>query len=185
MANQFLAQAERLERQADIATANWMLGILAAVLGDAGPAIQRFEKARDLYAAMYARDMACMVEVSLVYLPVGRRDVNQSRDLVQRSLQRASEQHSFMLVLPTLLAAAVLRIEQGLTAHAVELYEVASQHGMVANSKYYADTVGRRVTEAARALPPQERAAAQARGREGELWDTAEALLAEFEHGES
>jgi hypothetical protein len=51
----------------------------------------------------------------------------------------------------------------------------------VANSRWYEDVFGKLIEAVAASLPPDVVAAAQARGRARDLWETAEELLAELE----
>ena len=76
---------------------------------------------------------------------------------------------------------ALLFTDQGEIERAVELYALASTFGIVANSKWFADIAGDEITEAAEKLPADVIEAAKARGRELDLWQTAEELLAEME----
>jgi predicted ATPase/DNA-binding SARP family transcriptional activator len=97
------------------------------------------------------------------------------------ALQIAVETRSFRpatLILPVL---ALLLLEQGEPERAVELYALASRHPHVANSRWFEDVAGRHIAAVAETLPPEVVAAAQARGRARDVWQTAEELLAELE----
>jgi hypothetical protein len=78
-------------------------------------------------------------------------------------------------------AIALLLADRGEAARAVELYALASRYPVVANSRWYEDVVGRHIAAAARALPPDVVAAAEARGRARALEATVRELLAELE----
>jgi hypothetical protein len=65
----------------------------------------------------------------------------------------------------------------------VELYALATRYPFVANSRWFEDVAGRHITAVAATLPPEVVAAAQARGRARDLWETAQELLAELEKG--
>ena len=64
---------------------------------------------------------------------------------------------------------------------AILLQNLAQKHPFVVNSHWFADVVESRVTAAAANLSPKEVAAAQARGKEMDMWKTAESLLRELE----
>ena len=82
-----------------------------------------------------------------------------------------------MLALP---AFALLLADQGQTAHAVELYALASRFPYVSNSRWFEDVAGREIAAAAESLPRDVVARAQERGRARDLWATVEELLAEW-----
>lgn len=50
----------------------------------------------------------------------------------------------------------------------------------MANSRWYEDIAGQELSAAAESLPPEVVSAAQIRGRERDIWETAAELLAEF-----
>jgi hypothetical protein len=55
------------------------------------------------------------------------------------------------------------------------------QQRPVANSRWFEDVVGGHILATATTLPPEVVAAAKARGRARDLWETAAEILAEFE----
>jgi hypothetical protein len=71
--------------------------------------------------------------------------------------------------------------KQGKVEQSVELYALASLSQFVANAKAFEDIAGKHITAFASSLPPEVIAAAEARGRELEIWETARELLAELE----
>jgi hypothetical protein len=75
----------------------------------------------------------------------------------------------------------LLLADLGEAARAVELYALALCSPHVANSRWYEDVVGVHISAAAETLPPEEVAAAEARGRARDLAATARELLAELE----
>jgi predicted ATPase/DNA-binding SARP family transcriptional activator len=76
---------------------------------------------------------------------------------------------------------ALLFADQGEVERAVALYALASTFGIVANSKWFADIAGDEIAKAAEELPPDVAEAAKVRGRQLDLWETAEELLMELE----
>jgi tetratricopeptide (TPR) repeat protein len=85
---------------------------------------------------------------------------------------------SFIHILPGL---SLMFADQGEIERAVELYALASKYRIVANSKWFADIAGDEIAMKADELPVEVVEAAQARGRELDLWETAEKLLVELE----
>ena len=85
-----------------------------------------------------------------------------------------------MPVLVALPGAALLLADQGQADRAVELYALCCRYPMIGNSRWYADVVGKHIASATEGLPADVVAAAQERGRSGDLWATVDALLAEW-----
>lgn len=80
-----------------------------------------------------------------------------------------------------LLLGALLLVEQGKLALAVELHALAMSYPFVANSRWCVDVAGRELSVIAATLPEDTLNDAQARGQAGDLWTTVAALLAELE----
>ncbi len=91
-------------------------------------------------------------------------------------IQTAVKQHAFLPLLLALPAIALMLAEQGHTERAVELYALAWRHPLLANAQNFIDSFGQRLDAVVAALPPSTAAAAQARGRLMDLWETAAAL---------
>ena len=110
----------------------------------------------------------------------GRRA--EMRQHLLKALQIGYEsrlQSAYSLSLPLV---ALLLVERGEIERAVELYAQALAH-LVSGFKYrwFEDMAGQHIAAAAAHLPPEVVAAAQERGRQRNLWETAEELLAEIE----
>lgn len=85
-----------------------------------------------------------------------------------------------MPLITVLPAVSLWLVDQGRTEKATEVYALASRYAHVANSRWYEDTVGQHITAALAGLPPDVAAAAQARGRSADLWETAAQLSVEL-----
>jgi hypothetical protein len=99
-----------------------------------------------------------------------------ARQDLQEALQTTFEGKivgSLVHILPIagLYLASVAEPEQ-----AVEVNALAMRYPYVANSRWFEDVVGKHIAAAASTLPPEVVAAAQERGRERDLWVTAEEL---------
>ncbi|MCE7987418.1 MAG: XRE family transcriptional regulator [Caldilinea sp. CFX5] len=79
-----------------------------------------------------------------------------------------------------LAGMALLLADQGQVERAVELYAHLADLPMVVTSQSRWDLVGKPIAACAAALPPAVADAAHARGKAGDLWATAAALLLEF-----
>jgi predicted ATPase/transcriptional regulator with XRE-family HTH domain len=95
-------------------------------------------------------------------------------------MEAAVKHHAFLALILALPAIALILAEQGYAERAVELYALAWRHLVLANAQTFIDSFGQRLDAVVAALPPAVAAAAQARGRHLDLWETAAALDAEL-----
>lgn len=79
-----------------------------------------------------------------------------------------------------LAGMSLLLADQGEIERAVELYAHLADLPMVATSQSRWDLVGKQIVACAALLPPAVAAAARKRGKAGDVWATAAALLLEF-----
>jgi tetratricopeptide (TPR) repeat protein len=121
------------------------------------------------------RGLGCMAYVARA---LGQAD--QAWKCVVQALRLAVECQAIYPLLMTLPAAALLLTDQGQVARAAELYALAWRHPVVSNSRWFEDVAGRHLATVAAELPPEVRAAAQARGLARDLWATARELLKEL-----
>ena len=77
-------------------------------------------------------------------------------------------------------ATALLLASEGEKERAVELYALASRYPLVAQSRWFADVVGKQIAAAAETLPAGRVAILQARGRTRDLEAAVTELLAEL-----
>jgi predicted ATPase/DNA-binding XRE family transcriptional regulator len=108
-----------------------------------------------------------------------RRAQAELLDVIVISLK----QRAFTPLLLALPAIALILAEQGQTERAVELYALAWRYPLLANGQGFIDSFGQRLDAVVAALPPAVAAAAQARGRLLDLWESAGVLLAELRAG--
>src|SRR5262245_48990721 len=110
---------------------------------------------------------------------LGRR-VGARADLL--AVVRATKaRHNILSLLFTLLGLALIFAEEGAPERALELYALARQHPMIGNNQAFTTFFGQRLDAVTAALSPETVQAAQARGRERDLWGTARELLVELE----
>ena len=83
-------------------------------------------------------------------------------------------------VLCGLYGAALLFLDRGEIERAVDLAALVLRFPVAAHSHWFKDVAGREISAAADSLPPDVVAAAQERGRERDIWETASSLLEEF-----
>jgi hypothetical protein len=75
---------------------------------------------------------------------------------------------------------ALLLVGEGENERAVELYALASRYPLVAESRWFADVVGKQITAAASTLPAGQASLLQERARVRDLEATVQELLAEL-----
>jgi predicted ATPase/DNA-binding SARP family transcriptional activator len=101
----------------------------------------------------------------------------EARRLLQSALAIAVEARGLYSAVFVMPQVALYLAFQGQVEKAVEIYALIHRYPMVANGQLWADVAGRDIERLAADLPPETVAAAQARGREADLWATATALL--------
>ena len=80
-------------------------------------------------------------------------------------------------------AAALLAVDDGNPVRGMELYGLAQGFGHITNSCWFADVACKELDRVRASLQVEKAAAAEARGRELDVWETAETLLQEPEDG--
>ena len=96
---------------------------------------------------------------------------------LRAELETALQHKDLVNLVHCLAAAALLKARELDGEAAVELYALAQQHPFAAKSHWFKDVIGKEIERAAQNLPPEAFQAAQARGRDLDMWATAEQLL--------
>ena len=120
--------------------------------------------------------MALVARVSGDY-PQARRHLGEALGVAGH----VRDYETFMFQMIMVLATALLLADVGQTERAVELYALASRYPLMANSRLVEDLAGREMAAVAARLPADVAAAAEARGRAGDLEATLAGLAAELE----
>jgi hypothetical protein len=111
-------------------------------------------------------------------------DLAQARQQLGEALRTAAPVHdyeTFMFQMIVVSAMALLLADEGYLERAVELYAMASRYPLMAHSRLAADLAGQRMVAVAARLPADVAAAAEARGRAGDLEAALASLAAELE----
>jgi predicted ATPase/DNA-binding SARP family transcriptional activator len=155
-------------------------------LGRIALAKEAYVEARDLLqeSVTVHRDIEQPHELSrsLAFLGLAERGLGrmeQSHRLLREALLIACRIQAFIPLVTVLPTVSLWLVDRDRVEQAVEVYALVSRYPHVANSRWFEDVVGRHIAAAA-ALPPDVIAAAQARGRSGDLWDTAARLASEL-----
>jgi DNA-binding SARP family transcriptional activator/predicted ATPase len=97
-----------------------------------------------------------------------------------KALQIGVDIHGIFMVFTAAFQISSFFLDVGEIERAVEFIALAKCHPAIANSRWVWDVYEQPVVEAAKALPSEVVAAAQERGRQRDIWDTAKELLTEF-----
>jgi len=144
---------------------------------------QRLQECLGIYTAQGSKQNVGQTLACLGYVARDLGQPTQAQQQFYQVLQGVVETKGIGAYLPlvhVLPGIALLMADRGELERAVDLYALASTQGIVANSQWFEDIAGRQIAAAAKTLPPDVVAAAEARGRARDLWETAAELLAEL-----
>ena len=116
--------------------------------------------------------------LGIVSLNLNKPD--QAKEHIWDGLNIGMQINSAMVHLNTLGAAALYLAEKGDLERAVDIYALASRYPEIAKSQWQKDVVEGPLTKLVASLPPDVVAQAQQRGRERDLVETVQELLAQF-----
>jgi predicted ATPase/DNA-binding CsgD family transcriptional regulator len=128
-----------------------------------------------------SRDYLCLALPALACTCTIEGELSQASKAILETTKTALELGAALFLAPGLAAAALLLRAKGEVERAVELYALACREPYVANSRWYDDLVGHELHAAAASLPPGIADAAQQRGQQLDMWQTAAQLLVELE----
>jgi predicted ATPase/DNA-binding CsgD family transcriptional regulator len=103
-----------------------------------------------------------------------------ARRNLARALQSGVEFGSMTPIMYSLPVAALLAADDDRSERAIELYGAAQQFGHISNSCWFADVACYELDDVRASIPPDAAAAAEARGRELDIWQTAPGLIKEL-----
>ena len=177
---QILAQAT--VDQYFISDAFVIAGLLAIARGDLATAKEQFQLSQAHYMSPWICVWIHRVESGLALLAAMSGELATAEKLIHTELQLYIEGYkqklngfvpiSFVLALSSYLMAIKEEPER-----AIELYALAQQNSFMANSRWVADVIGNQITAVSAKLPSQKVAAAQARGQELDVMETAVSIL--------
>jgi DNA-binding SARP family transcriptional activator/predicted ATPase len=162
-------------------------GLCRWALSDARLAMGQAQEAKDqlqLDVAIYRQGVGkqslgrVLASLSRVDCALGARGAAWAQALEALELLSTARHVHWMSY--ALADIALLLADRGEVERAVEIYALATRQPVTAKSRWFEDLFGRPIETAAASLPAEIVAAAKSRGRTGDLWDTAERLLAEY-----
>jgi tetratricopeptide (TPR) repeat protein len=184
-------EAQKVLSAADGPRSSLLLGRSHGILGWAALAQESYGRAtRSLEESLKSwriggdREYEAWALVGLGRAAYGSGDGAMARTHLLKALEIVVEIRAFIMLLHLMPVISLLLVESdepSLKERAVELYSLATGHPFVAGAQLFEDIAGRHVrAAAAAALAREALAAAEARGRDLDWWDTAEELLAQL-----
>jgi hypothetical protein len=116
----------------------------------------------------------------LSYVARAQGNDQLAREYLANALRTGIGFRSISPIIYCLPVAALLTAGDGNAEYAAELYSLAQQFGHIVNSCWFDEIAGRKLDDLVIALPPEIASAAKSRGRELDIWVTAERLLEEL-----
>ena len=176
-----LSAARESNRPQYIATSLWTQGRIALVQDDPVTTEQIFQESLSVIEGI---DLAGNQEgplVGLAYNAFRRGDLEAMGGHLLRSLQIAIDTENFLSRLDIFPAVALFLFGQDEPYFALEIYTLAAQYDLVANSHWFEDVAGHQFDAAKAGLPAERVAEAERRGKGRDTWATATELLAILE----
>ena len=156
-----------------------LLGRIAFVEGDPGRA-KRFLLESVNTLAQQQHVYQALPRAILSYVGRALGEGHPARDYLLSALRSGIEYRSIMILIYCLPIAALIAADEGHPERAVELNSLAQQFRHIANSCWFDEVACRELTAVLAALPPESASAATIKGRELDIWATADQLLLEL-----
>ncbi|MCP5098146.1 MAG: tetratricopeptide repeat protein [Chloroflexi bacterium] len=173
-----LVAYRRINHWWSIAFTLFNLGRIVLVEGEAEQAERHFQESAEILQKMKERSLLPDVLFCLAFTARALNNRQQAIRYMIQALTIAIETAPLNPMRFELPGMALLLADQGELEQAVEFYAAGLQSGYMANSRWFEDIAGRYISEIGNTLPQDVVAAAQDRGRERNLWTTANVLLA-------
>jgi tetratricopeptide (TPR) repeat protein len=155
------------------------LGNIAFVDGDLAKAVDYLLISVSLLAELRYVYQA-LPRSNLSHVIRSQGDHQLARDHLERALRSGIEFRSTTPIMYCLPVAALLAADEDRPERAIELYSLAQRFGHITNSRWFEEVACRELEEVLDSLPPEAASAATARGRELDLWSTADELRNEL-----
>jgi predicted ATPase len=177
---QALAVFHEIDSPRGVAYACLLLGGAALAQQQFGPAESLFLKSLAIYRELGQRDELAQALALLGYARHGLGNLGQGRRNLIEALQTALEIRAFMPMMLALPAVALLAVAEGQADQALGLHTLLSRYPFVANSDWFEQVAGARVTQAAATLSPPDVAAAKEKGSALSLEEAVTKFLSEL-----
>jgi predicted ATPase/DNA-binding CsgD family transcriptional regulator len=180
MATEALEMARQRGHLLEKALALMLLGGIAFVEGDLATAVDHLSESASLMEKLgYVYQALPRAILCLIARTQG--DGEKARAYLESALRSGIAYRSTTPIMHCLPAAALLAADGGSYERSTELYGLAQQFGHIRNSCWFGDMACKELERVRASLPPDLASVAEARGREADVWETAEALLLELD----
>jgi tetratricopeptide (TPR) repeat protein len=154
------------------------LGNIAFVEGDYPRAMVHLEESSRLMAGLKYVYQG-LPRSNLCYVVRARGDGKSAHHHLESALRSGIRIHSVTPIMYCLPVAALLAADDRRFERAIELYTLAQRFGHITNSRWFREVACQELDDLRATLPPEVIAAAEERGRELNVWETANDLLEE------
>jgi DNA-binding SARP family transcriptional activator/predicted ATPase len=176
-----LALARSVGKPLDLAWGQWVAGMVLLGIGALPEAEAAFTESAATYRATgYVGQVGWSVAL-LAHIALERDDAGTARAQLLTVLREARERRDVLPPLEALPTAARLLARSGAAERAIELLALAEHFPVLAHSHVYKTVLNQARADAAQTLAADQIAAAEARGRQLDLWTTVAALLDELD----
>ena len=156
-----------------------VLGQIAFAEGDLAGAKHYLLESSDIMAEV-KHIYRALPGAILSYVLRAQGDDTLARDCLIDALRSGIETHSISTIMYCLPAAALLAADDGQPLRTIEFYSLAQQFGHITHSLWFEAIACRELDGVLTTMPPKVSSATLARGRELDLWATADDLLREL-----
>ena len=163
-----------------IAFGRWLLATSYFIQGENQNALTLLQQSAQTCHETGEKSTLNLVKITQSYILQSTGYRTRAQQLLGEVLDFGLNHRSYIHILMAIPVMTLLLSTDGQKEHAVELYALATSHTFVGNSHWFSDVVGQEIEAIATLLLPEVVGAAQARGRELDLWQTAESLLTEL-----
>jgi len=178
LAKESLDLARQRDHPTEKGFALMFLGAIDFVEGKPDAAADKLLESVSLMVALRYVYQA-LPRASLILVARALGDRQTARQQLQSALRSGIAYRSTTPIMYCLPAAALLAVDDGNPVRGMELYGLAQGFGHITNSCWFADVACKELDRVRASLPVEKAAAAEARGRELDVWETAETLLQE------
>ena len=180
MATEALELARKEDLSGQIGWALMSLGVIAFAERDLVKARHYLQES--IKALSQLQNILLALPLAAVsYVIRAQGDVSSARKRMASVLRAGTDHHAISPIIYCLPLVALFAADDGDHRRAIELYGLAQQYGYISNSCWFADVACNELDEVRASIPKDVAAAAEARGREMDVWETAEALLRELD----
>jgi predicted ATPase len=177
MVEEGLVRAQEFNSQWAVSAGRRLQSHLAWLNGDVIEAKRLALEAETMVRVPGEERELSLILATLAWLHQAEGDLSAAWKYGCEALQLALELKFFVPLLSALVAAAPILADSNEPEQAIEAYALAGRYPLVVKSPFFEAIAGRRIQAAAATLPAEDVAAAHERGRNGELWQVAAAVL--------